>query len=279
MKGKTMSEIYFIGPDGMFEPISHIGMYSDSTPMVKTAGWSRIVDRANTLTVTSGSLATFTTAMFLLDAVEASGGMIETLVLPYVPGARQDRVNASGDVLFTAASVAEMINNRGMNKVVVLDPHSPVITSLIKRVEVFPQSEVAKMLPSGYDGVIAADKGGKDRAEQMAKALDVPVFYGGKTRDVSTGKLTGFTLDPLPKGHFLVVDDICDGGGTFAGLAGQLKRRRTADLYVSHGIFSKGTGQLKEHYSTVFTTDSLTQNDRNGVTILPVVKMMEDYNG
>jgi ribose-phosphate pyrophosphokinase len=255
--------------------------------MVKTLGWSRIVDRASTITVRGGGMATFVTAMFLVDAVEASGGFIDTLVLPYIPGARQDRVNPSGDVLFTAASVAEMINARGFERVVVLDPHSPVVTGLIKRVVVFPLSKVAALMPGTYAGVIAADKGGKARAEEMAHDLCLPVFYGGKTRDVSTGKLTGFELEPLrnsfnrnrPQGHYLVVDDICDGGGTFNGLAGKIKEQgATADLYVSHGIFSKGTYALLENYNKIYTTDSLAGSERNDVTVLAAVKEMENYN-
>lgn len=283
-----MSEIYFTGSGDMHEPISHVGMYSDSTPMVKTLGWSRIVDRANTITVRSGSMSVFVTAMFLVDAVEASGGFISTLVLPYIPGARQDRVNPSGDVLFTAASVARMINDRAFSEVIVLDPHSPVVTGLIKRVVEFPQSEVAKMLPTNrYAGVIAADKGGKIRASEMAVSMNVPLYYGGKTRDVSNGKLTGFTLDDLTKfekfsngsKHYLVVDDICDGGGTFNGLAAKIHEQgATADLYVSHGIFSKGTDALLENYNKIYTTDSLAGSERNDVTVLAVVKEMENYN-
>ena len=47
----------------------------------------------------------------------------------------------------------------------------------------------------------------------------------------------------------LIVDDICDGGGTFIPLAKKLKNAgaKTVTLYVTHGIFSKGLDPLKEH--------------------------------
>lgn len=272
----------------MSEPINYIGMYSDSTPMVKTPGWDRIVTQADTMTVTGGSMAEFVTAMFLCDAVHESGGFIKHLVIPYLPGARQDRVNPTGDVLFTAASVARMINMQGFHTVKVLDPHSPVIMERLGRKAVnFPLVRVAKLLPKRYAGIIAADKGGKARADEMAKAMNIPLYYGGKTRDVSNGKLTGFTLDDLTQFekfsngsmHFLVVDDICDGGGTFNGLAGKIHEQgATADLYVSHGIFSKGTDALSDNYGEIFTTDSLAGSERNNVTVLAVVKEMENYN-
>jgi ribose-phosphate pyrophosphokinase len=271
----------------MYEPITEQRMYSDSTPMIKTGGWSRIVAKADTLTVTGGSMAEFINAMFLIDAVENAGGLIKRLVLPYVPGARQDRTNPTGDVLNTANSVGRMIRERLVfGDVVILDPHSNEVVKVIGSPIIYPQSEVAKMLPNVYAGVIAADKGGKARAEAMASAMGIPVYYGGKTRDVSTGHLTGFTLEDLDNklhygnGHYLVVDDICDGGGTFNGLAAKIHEQgATADLYVSHGIFSKGTDALLENYGTIYTTDSLTQLRDNDVTVLPVVKKMEKYNG
>lgn len=274
--------IYFTGPNSMFEPVNHIQMYSDSTPMVKMPGWARVVKNAHTITVVGGGMAEFVTAMLLVDAIHSSGGSIEKLVLPYIPGARQDRSNPTGDVLFTAASVANMINSRQFSRVVVLDPHSPVSVERIRRAAIFPLESVAQKLPSRYAGVIAPDKGAKGRAEQFAETLQVPIYYGGKTRDVSNGKLTGFTLEPIRNNlgsHYLVVDDICDGGGTFNGLADKIHEQgATADLYVSHGIFSKGTDALLENYGEIFTTNSLAGSERNKITVLAVVKEMENYN-
>jgi len=71
------------------------------------------------------------------------------------------------------------------------------------------------VMPNLYTGIIAPDKGALNRAEALAHAFEVPLYIGGKTRDFETGKLTGFTMESLPEGgKFLIVDDICDGGGT-----------------------------------------------------------------
>lgn len=55
-----------------------------------------------------------------------------------------------------------------------------------------------------------------------------------------------------------IVDDICDGGGTFTILSKELKKRNCGkvNLIVSHGIFSKGEAPLKENIDAVYTTDS-----------------------
>jgi ribose-phosphate pyrophosphokinase len=173
-----------------------------------------------------------------------------------------------------------MINQRRFSRVVILDPHSPETPKRIHNVRIYPQSEVAKKLWQGYSGIISADKGGKERAEAMAQAMGLPVTYGGKTRDVSTGKLTGFTLEELPVkgGHYLVVDDICDGGGTFIGLGEKIREQGSyADLYVSHGIFSKGTKELKEIFKNIYTTDSRQVHERNDVLTVELLNEMRNY--
>jgi ribose-phosphate pyrophosphokinase len=276
-----MSEIYFIGSGSMHEPIS-VQLYSDGTPMVKTLGFQRIVDQAHTMVVRPTSMLNFVTAMFLHDAIQTKGGKVENLILPYVPGARQDRVNPTGDILFTAWSVGEMISLRAFSRVVVLDPHSPVTMESIMNSVEYPLEDIARRVPRVYDAVIAPDKGAKDRAERFALGLGgLPVVYGSKNRDVATGRLSGFSVEVEEGKRYLVADDICDGGGTFVGLGEKIREQgATADLFVSHGIFSKGTHALKEIYNKIYTTDSLPHHyGLSDVEIIPVVKEMENYNG
>ena len=82
--------------------------------------------------------------------------------------------------------------------------------------------------------------------------------FDRKVRDFATGKLSTFQCEDLPEtGRLLVVDDICDGGGTFMGLAqatGLPKER--LDLWVSHGVFSRRAAQITSAYGCIFTTDS-----------------------
>jgi ribose-phosphate pyrophosphokinase len=219
------------------------------------------------------SMDAFIATMFWIDALVERGFPVPKLILPQVPGARQDRLNDSGDYLFTAKSVAQMINARNFPKVAVFDPHSEVIAALIDRCHVIHPS--FKMTPrdgATYAGVIAPDAGAEKRAAFMAKANGLPLFRGWKTRDVATGTISGFGVQPLPPGHYLVVDDLCDAGGTFVGLAEVLTQMGcTADLYVTHGLFTKGTQRLLDCYKTVITTDS-TVGEKPGVQVIPVCK-------
>lgn len=236
-------------------------LYSDSTPMVKVDDWDEAI-KADTMTIQSGSLMDFMAGMFLVDAIASDGGWVETLVLPYLPGARQDRSNPTGDVLITAASIADEINRRHFNRVITVDPHSPVMPNLIQGITLYPLNRISNGIIKSYDGIIAPDVGARERAKVFATFKGLPMYYGAKRRDVATGKLAGFSVD-VPKGHYLVVDDICDGGGTFMGLAGEIKKcNATADLYVTHGIFAKGAEKkLLKHYQEIFTTDSLPRSE------------------
>lgn len=273
--------IRFTGPFGLNEPIAELRMYTDGTPLVKTQGWDRIVNKADTMVVQPISMTEFVTAMFLAESVvdakfDAGATPLSRLVLPYLPGARQDRINPTGDVLFTARSVARMINRVGFERVVTLDPHSRVMPSFCSEMVEYPLSRVAQFLPGGHT-VIAPDAGAVLRANEVASAIGSNVICATKERDVSNGKLSNFSVDVEPGNHYLVVDDICDGGGTFLGLGEKIKEQgATADLYVSHGIFSKGTDELRRYYENIYTTNSFVGN-REGVRVIPVMKDMETY--
>lgn len=250
-------------------------LYSDGTPMVKMENLPHYP--WDTMLVKPDSLMEFVNAMFLVDALNDAGTPIHRLVLPYVPGARQDRSNwRGGDVLFTAKSVANMINERGFRGVSILDPHSEVISSLIDNVVVYPLEKMYTRIWQGYTGVIAPDKGARDRAQTAALTLRKPLVYASKVRDTATGKLTGFEVEQLkPGGHYVVIDDICDGGGTFVGLGEKIAEQGAyADLFVTHGIFSKGTTELKKYYKNIYTTDSHRFNERAEVMTICVVEDM-----
>lgn len=191
------------------------------------------------------------------------------LYVPYIPGGRQDR-----GAPLTVAVYCNIINSLGYDMISTVDPHSDVTAALLNGyVNVVEQHDVMYHANSQfkldriYDYVIAPDAGAMKKAYKVAKELKAELVSAEKHRDVTTGELDGFKLHFEPEQKtYLVVDDICDGGGTFIGLAEEIERVSqgldvvpTIDLFVTHGIFSKGLDVLLEHYEEIITTNTLPQ--------------------
>jgi ribose-phosphate pyrophosphokinase len=92
-------------------------------------------------------------------------------------------------------------------------------------------------------------------------------------QNVKTGQLSGFhtNIADFEGKTCFIVDDICDGGGTFVGLAALLKSRHAGKivLIVSHGIFSKGFDLA--NIDAIYTTDSFKNFNEtpSHVVVLP----------
>lgn len=201
--------------------------------------------------------------LIAVDALRRSGVNIINLIIPYFPAARQDRVMVAGESL-SVKVYADLINSLQLNQVTIFDAHSEVSIALLDNCNaVNNHAFIHKVITQvGKVKLISPDGGALKKIYKVAAALDgMDVVEGSKSRDVKTGQLSGFKVytDDLGGTDCLVVDDICDGGGTFMGLATELKKKNAGRLYlaVSHGIFSKGLAALSQHFDTIFTTDSI----------------------
>ncbi|AYR03234.1 phosphoribosyl pyrophosphate transferase [Gordonia phage Octobien14] len=180
------------------------------------------------------------------------------LLIPYLPAARADRGVPLGLSVYGG-----IINVACFGDVVTLDAHNPEaayreVNGLVN-LSATPLVTATVQYQDTFTGVIAPDKGAADRAGDVARALGVELVVADKARDFDTGRITGLSCPKVdPKGNYLVVDDICDGGGTFMGLAEAtgLPQDRLS-LWVTHGIFSGNAANLLKHYyKAVYTTDS-----------------------
>ncbi len=203
----------------------------------------------------------------------------ETFVfIPYFPGARQDRVMVPGEPL-TAVMYTDILNECYQDfQIQSYDLHSDVVPACLENGDShynnhkFIEKVVKDILayderdnPDLFDEnlvLVSPDAGSNKKIYKLAQHLDVETIVKcDKTRDIESGKLSGFEVysDNLAGLDCLIVDDICDGGGTFIGLAEELKRKGAGKVYlaVSHGIFSKGFEELEKHFTCIYTTDSI----------------------
>lgn len=204
---------------------------------------------------------------FVVDAIDRwfldmyySKPVSKTLHIPYMPYARQDRVCAEGESLSLKVA-ADFINSLHFNEVVVTDPHSDVTAALLNNVRVMSLVEVFqdRMMPVSKwkDTVlISPDAGASKKVLKLANFLNTRMVQAEKIRNPLNGQITGTVVhsNGLGDSPVLVVDDICDGGRTFIELAKPLSETTTGklNLYVTHGIFSKGLTELLEWYDTIY---------------------------
>lgn len=201
--------------------------------------------------------------LLAVDALQRAGAKQLELVLPYFPAARQDRVMVAGEPL-SVKVYADLINSLHLDKVTIFDAHSEVAIALLNNCQAINNHAFieAVLEQIGQVQLIAPDGGALKKIYKLAAHLEgaYPVVECSKSRDVRTGQLSGFKVfaEDLQGADCLIVDDICDGGGTFMGLATALKEKNAGQLYlgVSHGIFSKGLEQLAQHFQQIFTTNS-----------------------
>lgn len=227
----------------------------------------------------------------ILDRAEIS---VNILRITYLLGARQDRV-MDIDQPYTLKLVANVINSLEARAVLVYDPHSMKSIELINNstvYEVFTHDDIMDNF------VITRDHGwGKedmcfvypDRGavlREMDMFSNTADFYNyitcGKKRD-KDNNLSGFEIidsSVLNKAdnkryNLIVKDDLCDGGGTFCGLAPLLRELKpiTLNLYITHAIQLEGIKKVAAVYDYVFITD--TYKDWREENLPENVKVME----
>lgn len=175
------------------------------------------------------------------------------LHLPYLPHARADRVFEKGNAHPLKVFLFHVCER--FDEIFLTDPHSDYYKESGRDVQyvIKPQHEcfreVVRDIESGAV-LVSPDKGATNKIYKLQKKLDygmisTTVIEAFKDRDITTGRIisTSFqTHEPITGKVVYIVDDICDGGGTFLPLAEELKLKgaKEVHLYVTHGIFAKG---------------------------------------
>ncbi|WP_410684174.1 ribose-phosphate diphosphokinase [Citrobacter europaeus] len=240
------------------------------------AGWLKVTDAlpsfARLMRIRAVAMRDMNDFMLLAQLVEAVRHQTDVLVshldLPWLPWARQDRHMVAGDS-FALKVFASQLNTLQFDKVKVLDPHSDAAAAAINNFVAIGQERCllqSATLPHLFQQnalmLVAPDAGALKKIDAVARAAGVEEYaILSKKRDVASGKLTGFSLmaGDVRGRDVLIVDDLCDAGGTFIGSAQVLREAgaHSVSLYVTHGIFSKGVEHLFANgIDAIYTTTS-----------------------
>jgi|APTNR8051073442_1049403.scaffolds.fasta_scaffold00075_96 ribose-phosphate pyrophosphokinase len=211
------------------------------------------------------------------------------LFMPFLPQARQDRKAVPEDA-FGLQVMIDLLRTSGYRNVHVFDLHNPIaqgergvgscgfvrnhapthfLANVIQTEEsVYGEGkQVVLVVPDkGMQGrllrMVADEAYGNQEPGPFAEMMiRHEQLVCKKERNPKNGKLFIEVPENVEvKGRVcVIVDDICDGGGTFLPIIENLRVRgaKRIVLAVSHGLFTKGLGDLRlSGLEAVHTTDS-----------------------
>ena len=191
--------------------------------------------------------------MMLLHAVEAaalSDAERITAVMPYYPGARQDKRKGRTREGITAGLVARMLQAAGASRVLTVEIHNEAIGGMFHPARcqlenVYLHKHLAPWAKAqGLAGetVVSPDVGGLERARRYAETLQLQLAAISKQRDYSQSSVvrTSTLIGAVDGLDVMLVDDIVDTAGSVLSACDELKRRGAGDITVlcAHALLS-----------------------------------------
>jgi len=170
-------------------------------------------------------------------------------VIPYFGYARQDRTVDFRDCI-TAQLCAEMIENAGFHKVLLMDLHSQQIQGFFHKSQVYGISgrniireyfeTKFKEFPKEDFVVVAPDEGSFKNSYKLSQRLGTSIAFAGKDRSEANKSSVVASYGDVKDKICLIQDDIIDTAGTICNAAENLKERGAKEIFVAatHGVLS-----------------------------------------
>ena len=186
--------------------------------------------------------------LIMLDALRRSSARRKTAVIPYFGYARQDRKSAPRTPI-SAKLVANLITEAGADRVLTLDLHAGQIQGFfdIPVDNLFAAPLFAADIKARYNGsrdimIVSPDVGGVVRARNLATRLNVDLAIIDKRRERAGVSEVMNVIGDVQGRDCILIDDICDSGGTLCNAADALVAdgAKSVSVYVTHGVLSGG---------------------------------------
>ena len=185
--------------------------------------------------------------LIMLDALRRSSARRVTAVMPYFGYARQDRKSAPRTPI-SAKLVANLITEAGANRVLTLDLHAGQIQGFfdIPLDNLYAAPLFGADIRARYEGrdimIVSPDVGGVVRARALATRLNCDLAIIDKRRERAGVSEVMNVIGDVAGRCCILLDDICDSGGTLVSAAEALIQdgARSVSVYVTHGVLSGG---------------------------------------
>jgi ribose-phosphate pyrophosphokinase len=230
----------------------------------------------------------FMETLIIIDACRRSNPNSINLILPCFPYARQDKKEDSREPI-TAKLVANLLTVAGINRLLVIDLHSPQIqgffdipvdnlysinlvinhlhNSLFKSLT---QEDIANNFL-----IVSPDAGATKRTLKFAKILKLNTLIMHKQRDYSKVNCVEESIiigdtSALNNKTAIILDDMCDTGGTMIKACENLVKHGAKDVIavVTHGILSgKALERINncEHLKKIIVSNTIPQDYNQSV--------------
>ena len=183
--------------------------------------------------------------LICIDALVRASASRITAVIPYFGYARQDR-KTDGRTPISAKLVANLIAKAGADRVLTMDLHAGQIQGFFDvptdNLVAMPVIENDIRITHGSSNVmvVSPDVGGVVRARNLANRLGVDLAIVDKRRPEAGKSEVMNIIGDVSGRHCIMVDDICDSGGTLVNAAAALKDKGASGVsaYVTHGVLS-----------------------------------------
>jgi ribose-phosphate pyrophosphokinase len=185
--------------------------------------------------------------LITLDALRRASARRVTAVIPYFGYARQDRKSAPRTPI-SAKLVANLITEAGANRILTLDLHAAQIQGFfdIPVDNLYAAPLFSQDIEQRYLGrdvmIVSPDVGGVLRARALATRLNCDLAIIDKRRERAGVSEVMNIIGEVEGADCILLDDICDSGGTLCNAAVALKAggARSVGVYVTHGVLSGG---------------------------------------
>ena len=203
--------------------------------------------------------------LIMLDTFKRASAERVTAIIPYFGYARSDKKDKPR-VPIAAKLVANLIDTSGADRILTVDLHASQIQGFFDIpvdhlfaapviVDYFQKNPIEDLV------VVAPDTGGAERARAYAKRLDAGLVLVDKRREKANVAEVMNVVGDVKGKNCLIVDDMCDTGGTICKVAKALHDNGANEIYAcfSHAILSgKATENLKaSHIKKIIVTDTI----------------------